>query len=101
VQDWEKEITEADLMEYDWNMSQSKKNIVDLVKRIDEIKDDKNITDEEEIVSLEPVKKYSKELTRMFDKGETSENLSSYKNSVLEMLKLKPQPKPQTNEQKL
>jgi hypothetical protein len=81
-------MTEQDRSEYDWNLSESKKNIVDFVKKTDG-------KSEADIINSGVVSNYKENLTQMFNKGETDKNLSSYKQSVLDMLKLKPQAKQQ------
>jgi hypothetical protein len=94
MQKWESEITEYDLSEYDWNLSKSKNNILNLVKNLDK----KSASDESKILELNQVKDYKENLTKIFNEGESNENLQSYKNSVLNLLNLKHKAKSNTTE---
>ena len=76
------------MAEYDWNVSKSKGNIIKIVKSVEG--ENKN---EETIVKSASVTEYKKNLTKMFNEGETYQNMLSYKNSVLNLLKLKSQQK--------
>lgn len=44
--------------------------------------------DENSISNLENIKNYKQDVTKIFDAGESKENIESYKNSVLNILKL-------------
>ena len=44
--------------------------------------------DDAELLKLDIVKNYKENTTKIFDAGESSENVDSYKKSVLDILKL-------------
>jgi hypothetical protein len=44
--------------------------------------------DEATLFKLDHVKKYEENITKIFDLGESSQSIDSYKNSVLDILKL-------------
>ncbi|XP_067675146.1 small ribosomal subunit protein mS35-like [Haliotis asinina] len=98
---WEDEMTEADRLFYTWHLSQSRKSVIDLFKKYQDIKESKkddpsfkelshlpSSLKEEDIVSLDLVKEYSRSVSEIMNKGENSESLAKYKNSVKKILNL-------------
>ena len=59
-------------------------NIIESLKKIEK----QESLDEAALFKLDHVKNYKQNLTKIFDSGESSENIDSYKNSVLDILKL-------------
>lgn len=84
VEDWESEMTEADRHKFDWNLSRSKENIVNTLSKIDN-----QVSDQQQIINSDSVQTYKTNLTKMFDEGETDQNILLYKQSVLNLLKIK------------
>jgi len=75
VEEWEADMSEDDWSRYQWHKSKSKRNIDDIIAKIDK-------TSEEE------VKSYAQSTTNLFDNGD--ESIDEFKQSVLKLLKLKP-----------
>lgn len=71
------------MREFKWDQSKSKSNILKTVVSIEKLENEGKAND------MEQVKTYKKNLTKMFNEGETETNILLYKNSVLNMLKLK------------
>lgn len=84
IEDWESAITEEDRSRFVWEESKSKLNIIESLKKIEK----QESLDEAALFKLDHVKNYKQNLTKIFDSGESSENIDSYKNSVLDILKL-------------
>ncbi|XP_046326289.2 28S ribosomal protein S35, mitochondrial-like [Haliotis rufescens] len=98
---WEEEMVEADRHRYIWRLSQSRTSVVDLIKKFQEIKESKkddpsfkelshlpNNLKEEDIDSLDLVREYSRSVAEIMNKGENSESLTKYKDSVKKILNL-------------
>lgn len=68
-----------------WEQSKSKENILETLKKIEKTE----TLNSESLNKIETVKNYKEDLTKIFDAGESKENIESYKNSVLNLLKLK------------
>lgn len=83
LEDWESEITEEDMLEFKWDQSKSKQNMIDTVSRIE------SLSDKEKVADLKQVKEYKENLTKIFSQGENNFNLSQYKQNVLNILKIK------------
>lgn len=71
------------MLEFKWDQSKSKQNILDTVSRIE------NLSDREKVADLKQVKEYKENLTKIFNQGENNVNLSQYKQNVLNILKIK------------
>lgn len=76
-EEWEKEINEDDRVQFIWEETKSKTNIEELSKR--------------SIRPLRPeaLKNYGERLEKVFDQGESQENLDGYKAAVMNILKVK------------
>ncbi|CAF0731471.1 unnamed protein product [Brachionus calyciflorus] len=82
-EDWESEITEDDMRTFEWEKSKSKENILNTIRNIEKIED------ETQAVNLKQVKTYQNNLSKIFNEGETDTNILQYKQSVLNLLKIK------------
>lgn len=71
-------MTEYDMPKYTWEKSQSKRNIEAFLKQ----------ENAESLLKSDQVGKYKDSLSKIFDQGETKENILSYKKSVLDLLKI-------------
>lgn len=78
-------MVEDDWEFYDWDKSKSKPTIVKTVAKVEKIEEN----DLEKLINLNQVKKYQESITKLFDQGETNTNILQYKQSVLNLLKLK------------
>lgn len=84
IESWEEEITP----DFSWEKSPSKANVVEAVSRLEGTK----AVDGEAITKKEEVEKYKKAVANLFDQGANAKNMEAYKKSVLDLLKLAPQP---------
>ena len=80
IEDWEEaEITEDDRLKYDWETSKSHTNIMKTVEQMPS-----NVA-----ATPNDLNEYKTSVTQVFDEGESAANLAAYKQSVLNLLKMK------------
>jgi len=75
-------MTENDRLKFLWEKSKSKENITQIISKIDSSKLN-NLQD------LSEIKEYEKDITSLFNEGESKQNIDSYKQSVLGLLRMK------------
>ncbi|KAF6016812.1 mRpS35 [Bugula neritina] len=81
VEDWESEITWADLKTYEYDKSSNKVKVEAIVEQLPHAKDDK--------WKKSSLKKYEEAISNLHNQGESQETLTQYKRAVMNLLKLK------------
>ncbi len=101
IEEWEKEVDISDRSRVIWSKSKSKDNIQEEQHPKDNIQESKdsisNLTskiekknlEEKDLAEISKVQEYSRSFKTLFNKGENRKNLEAYKNSVLNLLKIK------------
>lgn len=84
VEEWESEMTEEDYASFEWEKTKSKENVLETLTRVEA-----NGESPESLLKSRKVTDYKDNLKRIFDKGESQENLEAYKKSVMDILNLK------------
>ncbi|XP_039210503.1 28S ribosomal protein S35, mitochondrial [Crotalus tigris] len=87
IEPWEKEITEADMLEYVWENSASEKNALRTLLQIRAAEKSEEIS-REELLASEVMQDYKKSMVLLKNEGETEKNLLEYKNSVKRLLNI-------------
>ena len=82
MEEWEFEMTEEDYANFKWDKTRSKENILATLSKIEN-------KSAESLLESKKVDRYRNNLKKVFDEGESQENLNAYKKSVLEILDLK------------
>ncbi len=82
MEEWESEMTEEDYANFKWDKTRSKENILATLSKIEN-------KSAESLLESKKVDRYRNNLKKVFDEGESQENLNAYKKSVLEILDLK------------
>lgn len=82
MEEWESEMTEEDYANFKWDKTRSKENILAALSKIEN-------KSAESLLESKKVDRYRNNLKKVFDEGESQENLNAYKKSVLEILDLK------------
>ncbi|XP_053110439.1 28S ribosomal protein S35, mitochondrial [Hemicordylus capensis] len=87
TEQWEEEKTEADMEEYIWENSTSKKNVLDTLLRM-RAAEKMEESSREELFATEIIQDYRKSVIALKNEGETEQNLSDYKQSVKKLLNM-------------
>uniref|UniRef100_A0A8C6Y3F9 Mitochondrial ribosomal protein S35 n=1 Tax=Naja naja TaxID=35670 RepID=A0A8C6Y3F9_NAJNA len=87
MEPWEKEITEADMLEYVWENSVSEKSALKTLLQIRAAENDEEMS-REELLASEVMQDYKKSVVLLKNEGETEKNLLAYKNSVKRLLNI-------------
>lgn len=87
TEDWEKNITEADMQEYIWTNSSSEKNILETLLQIKAAEKNLEVT-KEELLGTKEIEDYKKCVVSLKNEGDSENTLSQYKESVKKLLNL-------------
>ncbi|ETE57778.1 28S ribosomal protein S35, mitochondrial, partial [Ophiophagus hannah] len=87
MEPWEKEITEADMLEYVWENSVSEKSALKTLLQIRAAEKAEEMS-REELLASEVMQDYKKSVVLLKNEGETEKNLLAYKNSVKRLLNI-------------
>ncbi|XP_036310884.1 28S ribosomal protein S35, mitochondrial isoform X2 [Pipistrellus kuhlii] len=87
TEDWEKNITEADMQEYIWTNSSSEKNILETLLQIKAAEKNLEVT-KEELLGTKEIEDYKKCVVSLKNEGDSEYTLSQYKESVKRLLNL-------------
>lgn len=87
TEEWEKEKSEADMVEFVWENSASERNALDTLLQIRAAEKMQEVS-RQEVLDSDVVLGYKKSVVALRNEGETEKNMAEYKNSVKRLLNL-------------